>query len=44
MATGETQNNAYANVWGDKQTVLLYVMVFSAVVNHKLRKAKWNRG
>ena len=44
MATGETENNAYANVWGDKQRVLWYVMVFSAVVNYKLRKAKWNRG
>ena len=33
MAPGETENNAYANFWGDKQRTLWYVMVFSGVVN-----------
>ena len=33
MAPRETENNAYAKFWGDKQRVLWYVMVFSAVVN-----------
>ena len=27
MAPRETENNAYAKFWGDKQTALLYVMV-----------------
>ena len=34
MAPGETENNAYANFWGDKQRTLWYVMVFSGVVNY----------
>ena len=28
MAPRETQNNAYAKFWGDKQRTLWYVMVF----------------
>ena len=33
MAPGETENNAYAKFWDDKQRTLWYAMVFSAVVN-----------
>ena len=33
MAPKETENNAYAKFWGDKQRALWYVMVFSGVVN-----------
>ena len=33
MVPRETENNAYANFWGDKQRALWYVMVFSGVVN-----------
>ena len=33
MAPRETENNAYARFWGDKQRALWYVMVFSVVVN-----------
>ena len=33
MAPRETENNAYAKFWGDKQRVLWYVMVFSGVVS-----------
>ena len=29
----ETENNAYAKYWGDKQRALWYVLVFSGVVN-----------
>ena len=36
MAPRETENNAYAKFWGDKQRVLWYVMVFSGVVNKTL--------
>ena len=32
MAPKETENNAYAKFWGDKQRALLYVLVFSGVV------------
>ena len=32
MAPRETENNAYAKFWGDKQRVLWYVTVFSRVV------------
>ena len=35
MAPRETENNAYAKFWGDKQRALWYVMVFSGVVNVK---------
>ena len=33
MAPTETENNAYAKFWGDKQRALWYVRVFSGVVN-----------
>ena len=33
MALRETEHNAYAKFWVDKQTALWYVMVFSRVVN-----------
>ena len=33
MAPRETENNAYASFWGDKQRALWYVMVFSRAVN-----------
>ena len=33
MTPRETENNAYAKFWGDKQRALWYVMVFSGVVN-----------
>ena len=36
MAPRETENNAYAKFWGDKQRALWYVMVFSGVVNWPL--------
>ena len=35
MAPRETENNAYAKFWGDKQRALWHVMVFSGVVNLK---------
>ena len=37
MAPRETENNAYAKFWDDKQRVLWYVMVFSGVVNYHIR-------
>ena len=36
MAPRETENNAYAKFWGDKQRTLWYVMVFSGEVNFNL--------
>ena len=33
MAPRETENNAYAKFWGDKQRTLRYVVVFSVAVN-----------
>ena len=33
MTPRETENNAYAESWGDKQRALWYVMAFSGVVN-----------
>ena len=33
IAPRETENNAYAKFWGDKQVALWYAMVFSGVVN-----------
>ena len=36
MAPRETENNADAKFWGDKQRALWYVMVFSGVVNKYL--------
>ena len=32
MAPRETENNAHAKFWGDKQRELWYAMVFSVVV------------
>jgi len=36
MALRETENNAYAKSWGDKQRALWYVVVLSGVVNRDL--------
>ena len=33
MTPRETEDNAYAKSWADKQRALWYVMVFSGVVN-----------
>ena len=33
MAPRESEDNAYAKFWGDKQRALWYVMVFSEVDN-----------
>ena len=33
VASRETENNACAKFWGDKQRTLWYVVVFSVVVN-----------
>ena len=33
MVRRETENNAYAKFWSDKQRTLWYVMVFSGVAN-----------
>ena len=33
IAPKETENNAHAKFWGDKQRTLWYVMVFSGAVN-----------
>ena len=33
MAPRETENNAYAKFWGEKQRALWYVMVFSGVIS-----------
>ena len=35
IAPRETENNAYAKSWGDKQRALWYVTVFSGVVNYR---------
>ena len=40
MAPRETENNAYAKFWGDKQRALWYVMGFSGVVNRKFVKTR----
>ena len=40
----ETEENAYAKFWGDKQRALWYVIVFSVVVNchtDKLQTKVW---
>ena len=50
MAPRETETNAYAKFWGDKQRALWYVMVFSGVVNkssaftliHDKEATHWN--
>ena len=41
MAPRETENNAYAKFWGNKQRALWYVMVFSGVVNLFILKSKF---
>ena len=33
MAPRESEDNAYAKLYGDKQRALWYIMVFSVVVN-----------
>ena len=38
MAPRETENNAYAKLWGDKQRALWYVVVFSGAVNNCFSK------
>ena len=35
MASRETENNAYAKFWADKQRALWYVIVFSVVANNR---------
>ena len=35
MAPRETENTAYAKLWGDKQTALWYVMVYFGLVNNR---------
>ena len=37
MAPRETENNAYAKFWGDKQRALWYVIFFSVVVDKQAR-------
>ena len=37
-APRETENNAYAKCWGEKQRALWHVMVFSGVVNYNSRE------
>ena len=34
MALRETEDNAYAKFWGDRQRASWYVIVFSGVVNN----------
>ena len=43
MAPRETENNAYAKFWGDKQRASWYVMVFSGVVNRPFYSCVWKR-
>ena len=38
MAPRETENNAYAKVWGDKERALWYVMIFSGVIKNNYEK------
>ena len=35
MAPRETEDNAYAKFWGDKQRALCYVMVFSGTFSRQ---------
>ena len=39
MSSRETENNAYAKFWADKERALWHVMVFSGVVNRPF--ARW---
>ena len=41
MAQRETEKNAYAKFWGDKQRALWYVMVFSTVANWIAQTVQW---
>ena len=51
MAPRETENNAYAKFWGDKQRASWYVMVVSGVVNYssarftigRLERWRWDQ-
>ena len=44
MTPRETENNAYAKFWGEKQRALWYIMVFSVVVNsQKMPLSVFNR-
>ena len=43
IAPRETENNAYAKFWGDKQRALWYVMVFSGVANSSNRSSVYIR-
>ena len=44
MAPRETEDNAYAKFWGDKQRALWYVMVFSITYSpFWKREGNWNR-
>ena len=51
MAPRETENNAYAKFWGDKQRTLWYVMVFlewsitggNLITRHKFTYAAWRK-
>ena len=40
MAPRETENDAYAKFWGDKERALWYVMVFSGVANYTIYKSR----
>ena len=40
MTLRETENNAYAKFWGDKQRALWFVVVFSGVVNRDLYQSR----
>ena len=40
MAPRETENDAYAKFWGDKERALWYVMVFSGVVYYTIYKSR----
>ena len=40
MTPRETENNAYAKFWGEKQRALWYVMVFSGVFNRPFPSSK----
>ena len=42
MASRETENDAYAKFWGEKQRALWYVMVFSEVVNSETSEKRKN--
>ena len=42
MAPRETENNAYANFWDDKQRALWYAMVFSGVVNYRVYQTRYH--